>query len=38
MIPIMPLDGAKVWAWNKGVYGGMAIAAVVLILLNFGLL
>lgn len=28
MIPILPLDGAKVWAWNKGVWIGiLAIAA-----------
>jgi Zn-dependent protease len=26
MIPVMPLDGAKVWAWNKAAY--VAIAAI----------
>jgi Zn-dependent protease len=33
MIPIMPLDGAKVWAWNKAAYAGLAAAAVILIVL-----
>ena len=35
MIPVMPLDGAKVWAWNKGAYVGLAIAALGLIYLAF---
>jgi len=35
MLPIMPLDGAKVWAWNKGVYGALAVVAVGLIFLTF---
>ncbi len=34
MIPIMPLDGAKVWAWNKAVWIG--IVAVVLVVLFGG--
>ena len=29
MIPVMPLDGAKVWAWNKGVYVATIIIAAV---------
>ncbi len=33
MIPIMPLDGAKVWAWNKAAYAGLAASAVILIVL-----
>ena len=28
MIPVMPLDGAKVWAWNKGAYVGIAAIAI----------
>src|SRR3989304_10104569 len=35
MLPIMPLDGAKVWAWNKGVYGALAVVAVGPIFLTF---
>jgi Zn-dependent protease len=35
MLPIMPLDGAKVWAWNKPVYAGLAAVAVGLIVLTF---
>jgi len=35
MLPIMPLDGAKVWAWNKGVYAALAAVAVGLIFLTF---
>jgi len=35
MLPLMPLDGAKIWAWNKGVYGVIAAIAVVLILAVF---
>src|SRR5881409_437445 len=27
MIPIMPFDGSKVWAWNKAVYGGILVLA-----------
>ena len=28
MIPVMPLDGAKVWAWNKAAYVGIAAIAI----------
>lgn len=35
MLPFMPLDGAKVWAWNKAAYGG--ILAVVVGLFVVGL-
>lgn len=35
MIPIMPLDGAKVWRWNKGVYVGIVAVAVFLIYFVF---
>lgn len=31
MLPILPLDGAKVWAWNKGAYAGIAVVSVALI-------
>jgi len=31
MIPVMPLDGAKVWAWNKAVYLGLVAIALALI-------
>ena len=31
MIPVMPLDGAKVWAWNKAAYLGIAAIALALI-------
>lgn len=31
MIPLMPLDGAKVWKWNKAAYAGILAAAVLLI-------
>jgi Zn-dependent protease len=31
MIPVMPLDGAKVWAWNKAAYLGIVAIALVLI-------
>ena len=34
MIPVMPLDGAKVWAWNKGAYVALAAIAVGLIVVN----
>lgn len=34
MIPVMPLDGAKVWAWNKGAYVALAALAVGLIVLT----
>src|SRR5439155_962436 len=34
MIPVMPLDGAKVWAWTKGAYVALAAVAVGLIVLN----
>jgi Zn-dependent protease len=33
MLPIFPFDGSKVWRWNKGVYLGMVVAFVALILL-----
>jgi len=32
MIPIMPFDGSKVWAWNKAVYGGILVLALALYL------
>ncbi|HEX9340934.1 MAG TPA: hypothetical protein VF992_07190 [Thermoplasmata archaeon] len=35
MLPMMPLDGAKVWHWNKGVYLGIAAIAAVLIVAVF---
>ena len=35
MIPVMPLDGAKVWAWNKAAYAAMAVAALALIGITF---
>ena len=35
LIPIMPLDGAKVWAWNKGIYAPMVLVALVLVGLTF---
>ena len=35
LLPIMPLDGAKVWAWNKAVYAGLAAVAVGLIFVTF---
>ena len=28
MIPVMPLDGAKVWAWNKPVYAAIVGLAI----------
>ena len=31
MIPVMPLDGAKVWAWNKAAYLGIVAIAIALI-------
>jgi Zn-dependent protease len=31
MIPLMPLDGAKVWAWNKAIYVGVVAVALALI-------
>lgn len=34
MIPVMPLDGAKVWAWNKAAYVSLAATAVVLLVLG----
>jgi Zn-dependent protease len=27
MIPIMPFDGSKVWAWNKAVYAAILVVA-----------
>ncbi len=34
MLPIMPLDGAKVWSWNKGMWLGILLVA--LGILGFG--
>jgi Zn-dependent protease len=31
MLPVMPLDGAKVWAWNKAAYLAIAAIAIALI-------
>lgn len=31
MVPIMPLDGAKVWVWNKPVYIGIVVIVVALL-------
>ncbi len=31
LLPIMPLDGAKVWRWNKLAYGLLVLAAAVLL-------
>lgn len=36
LIPFMPLDGAKVWRWNKGTYAGLVL--VVLVLLYYALI
>jgi len=40
MLPLMPLDGAKVWAWNKGAYVGIIgiVAALVVVGWRAGLL
>jgi Zn-dependent protease len=35
LLPIMPLDGAKIWAWNKAVYAGFAAIAVALLILTY---
>jgi Zn-dependent protease len=35
LIPVMPLDGAKVLAWNKGIYAGVMIGALALVGLTF---
>lgn len=35
LVPILPLDGAKVWHWNKGLY--VLLVAVVLLLLAYAL-
>ena len=32
MIPILPFDGSKVWAWNKAVYAGILVLALTLYL------
>jgi len=32
MIPILPFDGSKVWAWNKAVYAGILVLALSLYL------
>jgi len=37
MLPMMPLDGAKVWAWNKAAYAGIAAVSIALIVLTFTL-
>jgi len=34
MIPVMPLDGAKVWVWNKATYLGIVAIALALIYLT----
>ncbi|MGI6009793.1 MAG: site-2 protease family protein [Methanomethylophilus sp.] len=34
LIPVMPLDGAKVWKWNKGVYLA-AVAVAIALLISF---
>ncbi len=31
LIPLMPLDGAKVWRWNKGIYAGLVLVVLVLL-------
>lgn len=28
MIPVLPFDGSKVWAWNKGIYVGILVLVV----------
>ena len=35
MIPVLPLDGAKVWAWNKPVYVAIVGLAIALFLLGY---
>ena len=35
MIPVMPLDGAKVWSWNKLAYGAIVGTVVALLALGF---
>jgi Zn-dependent protease len=35
LLPIMPLDGAKIWAWNKAVYAGLAAVTVALLVLTY---
>lgn len=35
MIPIMPLDGAKVWSWNKGAYFGILTLVVALFIAGY---
>ena len=35
MLPIMPLDGAKVWAWNKGIYAVTMAVAILLAIVAF---
>jgi len=34
LVPILPLDGAKVFAWNKAAYAGLAAAAVGMVILT----
>jgi Zn-dependent protease len=34
LIPVMPLDGAKVWAWNKAAYVALAAIAIALFLIT----
>jgi len=34
LVPIMPLDGAKVFAWNKAAYAGLVAAAVGMVILT----
>lgn len=35
LIPVMPLDGAKVWAWNKGIWVGLVAIVAVLVVVVF---
>ncbi|MGI0148487.1 MAG: site-2 protease family protein [Thermoplasmata archaeon] len=37
LLPIMPLDGAKVWAWNKPAYLAIVVTAIVLVGLSLSL-
>ena len=34
LVPIMPLDGAKVFAWNKAAYAGLVAAAIGMVILT----
>jgi Zn-dependent protease len=35
MLPIMPLDGAKVWRWNKALWAGIFVPLVAVVALYF---